>query len=58
MDEWNIIDGLYEFSVHFIIIWSYFVEFHSIWRILPIISPKVETSLFVVDLREIADIKC
>ena len=58
MDEWTVIDGLFEFNVQYISIWSYFVKFHSIWRSLPIISPKVETSLFVVDLREIADIKC
>ena len=50
---WNVIYGLYEFNSHYISIWSYFVEFHSIWRSLPIISPKVETSLFASDLREL-----
>ena len=42
-----------EFNFHYITIWIYFVEFHSIWRSLPIISPKVETSLFASDLREL-----
>ena len=53
MDERNVIDVLYEFSVYIIRIWSYFVEFHSIWRSFPIIFPKVETSLFASDLREL-----
>ena len=53
MDEWTVIDGLYEFNVQYIIILIYFVEFHSIWRSFPIISPKVETSLFASDLREL-----
>ena len=53
MDEWNVIDGLYEFNVQYITIWSYFVEFHSIWRSLPIIPPKIETSLFAFDLRDL-----
>ena len=53
MDEWTIIDGIYEFNVQYISIWIYFVEFHRIWRILPIISPKVETSLFASYLREL-----
>ena len=53
MDEWNVIYGLYQFNFHYISIHSYFVEFHSIWRSLPIIFPKVETSLFASDLREL-----
>ena len=53
MDEWIVIDGLYEFNVQYIIIWSYFVEFHSIWRSFLIVSPKVEFSLFTSDLREL-----
>ena len=53
MDERTVIDVLYEFNVHHIIIWSHFVEFHSIWRRFPIIFPKVETSLFASDLREL-----
>ena len=53
MDEWNIIDGLYESNVQYISIWSYFVEFHSIWKRFPIISPKIETSLLASDLREL-----
>ena len=53
MDEWNVIDVLYEFNVQYIIIWSHFVEFHSSWRRFPIISRKVETSLFASDLREL-----
>ena len=53
MDEWTVIDVLYEFNVQYISIWSHFVEFHSIWRRLPIISPKVEASLFASDKREL-----
>ena len=53
MDEWNFIYGLYHFNVHYIRIWSYFFVFHSIWRSFPIIPPKVETSLFAYDLRDL-----
>ena len=54
MDEWTVIDVLNEFNVQYMRIWSHFVEFHSIWRILPIIYPKVETSIFAYDLRELS----
>ena len=53
MDEWNVIDVLYEFNFHYIRIWSHFVEFYSIWRRFPVICPKVETSIFAYDLREL-----
>ena len=53
MDEWNVIDVLYELNFHYIRIWSYFVEFHSIWRRQAIIFPKVETSIFASDIREL-----
>ena len=52
MDEWTVINGLYEFNFQYISIWSYFFEFYSIWRSLPIIPPKVETSIFEYDLRD------
>ena len=57
MDEWTIIDRGYYFNFQYIIIWSYFVEFHSIWRSFPIISPKGETSLCTSDLGVIEEIK-
>ena len=53
MDEWTVIYVLYEFNVYYIIIWSRFVEFHRIWRRLPMISPKVETGCFASDLRQL-----
>ena len=53
MDEWTVIDVLYEVNVQYISIWSHFVEFHSLWRSFPIISPKVEISFFASDLREL-----
>ena len=53
MDEWTVIDGLYEFNVKYMRIWSYFVEFHNIWIIFYVISPKVETSPFASDLMEL-----
>ena len=53
MEECTVIYGLYEFNFHYISIWSYFVELHSIWRSFPTISPKVETSIFASDLMEL-----